>query len=66
MFRLLQITWDSHQIKAFGSIRRLTQDLMFEKQPNADFSAVVTFDLPHSGLKNVDLSPVSVFDNLAR
>ena len=45
---------------------RLTQDVIFEQFPNEEFSALRTLDFPQCGLKIVDLSPVTAFDNLAR
>ena len=47
-------------------LHRLTQDVIFEQFPNEEFGALRTLDFPQCGLKIVDLSPVTAFDNLAR
>ena len=45
---------------------RLTQDIVFERHPDKQFSLLKTLDYTQCGIKHVDLSPVSHFDNLMR
>lgn len=45
---------------------RLTQDIVFERHPDQQFSLLKTLDYTQCGIKHIDLSPVSNFDNLGR